>query len=108
MFVGTSDSNDPICAQDVAASARPHCAALLRMGHELRTPMNAIVGFTELLQRRAGFALDPVERRWLAMIQQAGQQAISVLDAYLAASQIECSQQERGPLMLRELIEACV
>jgi len=103
-----SSSISRSCTLDDTTRATLPCESLLRLSHELRTPMNAIIGFTQLLERRVAFALDPVERRWLTVIQQAGQLAISVLDEHLAASQPKCSRLERGPLMLSELIDACV
>jgi signal transduction histidine kinase len=78
------------------------------LSHELRTPMNAIVGFTQLLEARAGSALDPVQRHWLEVIKEAGRHVVSVLDECLAASQPQCSNPEHGPLMLSGLIDICV
>ena len=54
--------------------------------HELRTPMTAIIGFTELLLDREWDA--KTQRQWLKLIDKEGHRMASILDDLLNASHI--------------------
>lgn len=59
-----------------------------RLGHDLRTPLNAVLGFSQLLQAQLGGADMAAQRRHLAQIEQAGWQLLD---------QIERALGERAP-----------
>lgn len=50
------------------------------LGHDLRTPLNSVLGFTRLLLD-GGAARPAREREWLGLIEKAGQQLLSMLGA---------------------------
>jgi PAS domain S-box-containing protein len=67
---------------DAASQARGEF--LRRMNHELHTPLNAILGFAQLLGPRIGGADVDTQRRYLGHIEQAGWQLLELIDELLA------------------------
>ena len=65
------------------------------MNHQARTPLNAILGFTELLGSGRQGELNAAQRRYLANIDTAGRQLLS-----LVSDAIDLSQLENGTLVL--------
>jgi len=59
---------------------------LRRMNHELHTPLNAILGFAQLLGPRIGGADVDTQRRYLGHIEQAGWQLLRMIDEVLSLS----------------------
>ncbi len=59
-------------------------AFLSRMGHELRNPLNAILGYAQLLELSAGAADDPA-----GQIGRAGEHLLELVDEVLDVSQVE-------------------
>jgi PAS domain S-box-containing protein len=77
-------------AKEVAeAASRAKSTFLANMSHELRTPMNAIIGMTELAQRRAE---DPRLQDQLAKVSQASLHLLKVINDILDISKIEADQ----------------
>ncbi len=72
--------------------------------HELRTPMNAIMSCALLL---AQSKLDPVQRRTLGVLEDAGKQMLAVLNDLLDLSAINADKVriEREPMSLLRLLE---
>ena len=71
---------------DSAAKSR----FLASMSHELRTPLTAIMGFADLLQRRAG---DPGQRRaWPRQIWTSAQHLLTLLNDLLDLSKLEAGE----------------
>jgi len=64
---------------------------LSRVSHELRTPLNAVIGFSQLLLMRAD-ALPPDGRRQIALIQEAGQHLLALVDEVLQINRAEAGQ----------------
>ncbi|HTW33453.1 MAG TPA: HAMP domain-containing sensor histidine kinase [Rhizomicrobium sp.] len=70
---------------------------LSNMNHELRTPMNAILGFSELIMQKAfGGAIDKYAE-YAEIIHQSGRSLLSLIDDMLDLAKIE-----GGKLSLRE------
>jgi len=65
---------------------------LSRMSHELRNPLNAILGFTQLLQEDRTSPLTPAQRQRLGMLQAAGQRLLALVNDVLDLSRIEQNQ----------------
>lgn len=63
---------------------------LARMSHEMRTPLNVILGFGELLELDGD--LEGEEARHLERIMRAARHLISVIDEVLDLSQVEAGQ----------------
>lgn len=53
---------------------------LARLTHDLRTPVNVVVGFAGLLKEEAGDALSPRARDYLERIIAAGQEIEAALE----------------------------
>ncbi len=62
---------------------------LTRIGHGLRTPLNSVLGFSELLKMEAGTALSAEQRDWVDMIAGSGQQLLRLIEDALDIARIE-------------------
>lgn len=60
---------------------------LLNISHDIRTPMNAIIGFTEIALRQNP---DETVRRCLENISESSAQLMSIIDDMLTISRVEC------------------
>ncbi|HKD23039.1 MAG TPA: HAMP domain-containing sensor histidine kinase [Rhizomicrobium sp.] len=79
------------------AAGRTKSQFLSNMNHELRTPMNAILGFSELIMQKAfGGAVDKYAE-YAGIIHDSGQNLLRLIDDMLDLSKIE-----GGKLSLRE------
>jgi PAS domain S-box-containing protein len=70
-------------------------AFLAHFGHEIRTPLTAILGFTEVLHERLGH--DPQSAEALEAIQSAGSHLKMLLNDFLDLSKIESGKLELTP-----------
>lgn len=77
---------------------------LANMSHEVRTPMNAVLGFSELLTRTP---LNAGQRGYLTTLQQSAHTLLALLDNILDASRLEMSSVDvhAASFVLRELLE---
>jgi len=80
---------------------------LARMGHELRTPMNGVVGMTELIARSP---LSVTQARQLQTIRTSAQTLLQILNDLLDLSKAQAGKTELEtlPLDVNLLIEECV
>jgi PAS domain S-box-containing protein len=67
---------------------------LSRMSHEFRTPLNAIIGFGQLLSSTAGVQRDPDQRDNVQEILQAGEHLLALVNEVLDLSRIESGKLE--------------
>ncbi len=67
---------------------------LARWSHDLRTPLNAVLGFADLIEGRPGARLSDVQRGDLRRIRQAGQHLLRLVNDVLDITRIEASQVE--------------
>jgi signal transduction histidine kinase len=89
-------------------SDRLKSAFLVNLSHELRTPMNGIMGFTDLLQR--GVASKEQEKTYLSYIASSSKQLLKVLNDIIDISAIETKQLilKREPCNLHEIMSALI
>ena len=83
-------------------------AFLFNMSHDIRTPMNAILGFTQLAERSPG---DPkAVKEYLGKIQASGEGLLSILDKVLELSRIESGKTilEESPQEAGKVFDACM
>jgi signal transduction histidine kinase len=95
---------------DAAAVAR-RLDFLAKVSHEVRTPLNSILGFTELmLEERLGAIGNPRYRGYVEDIHQSGLYALSLLNDLLDISKIDAGKIDLDftAVELPELVEACV
>lgn len=64
---------------------------LSRLSHGMRAPLNAILGFTQLLDMTAAANMDDTTRRHLSHLHAAGQQLLHLLDQALDYTQLEAA-----------------
>ncbi len=100
-------------AEDLAAANRRLKAAgraqaefLAAMSHEICTPLNAIVGFSELLEASAGESLAPPQRQYLADLRQASEHLLALVSDLLDLAQVDAGRMEvhREPLAVEPLV----
>ena len=65
------------------AASLARTEALSRLSHDLRTPLNAVMGFAQLLQRRIGGGDLSEQQRHAALIEQAGWRLVRKIDELL-------------------------
>ena len=71
------------------AANRSKAAFLSAMSHEFRTPLNAITGFSELLQTARGEVLDAERMRQVQAISDAGRQMLHLVEGVIDLARIE-------------------
>ena len=110
----------PAAADSVAEAQSPswdpaHAARrldfLAKVSHEVRTPLNSILGFTELmLEERFGVIGNPRYKGYIEDIHQSGLYALSLLNDLLDISKIEAGKFELDftAVDALELVEECV
>jgi PAS domain S-box-containing protein len=73
------------------AANRAKSAFLATMSHEFRTPLNAVIGLSQLLER---MALPGRAQTFISHIKQAGEQLLALTDDVLDLSRIEAGEME--------------
>ncbi len=82
-------------AREIAVEAnRVKGKFLSSMSHEFRTPMNAILGFTQVLQMAPELAGNPRLKDRLTKIQESSQSLMALLDQIMDFSQLESTGDE--------------
>lgn len=76
--------------QRAEAGSKAKSAFLFAMSHDLRTPMNAIIGYTNLLESHWG---EPVCREYLAKLKEAGSFLLSLIGNVLEISRVESGKE---------------
>jgi signal transduction histidine kinase len=93
------DATERIRAEEARRQAESKSLLIATMNHEARTPLNAILGFTELLGSGRQGELNESQRRYVANIDTAGRQLLS-----LVSDAIDLSRMEGGTLVLSPAI----
>jgi PAS domain S-box-containing protein len=78
-----------ITSQSVVAAAQVRSNFPADMAHEVRTPMNAIIGFTDSLM---GDQISTAEKEYLQIIQNCGSSLIALINDILDFSKIEAGK----------------
>jgi len=78
--------------RQIQEATRHKSEYLARMSHDLRTPMNAIIGYTRILLRRLKGAIDDREYRNLANIRISADNLLSLINDILDLSKIEAGR----------------
>lgn len=75
--------------QAAELASRAKSEFLSRMSHEMRTPLNAVIGFTQLLQLRADHAAPALVSQYSQHILQAGQHLLALVNDVLDLQRVE-------------------
>ena len=88
----------------VEKNAAEQFAFMSRMGHELRTPMNAVIGLTDLLLQTS---LTNKQRGYIDAIQSSGNVLLDITDEILTIGRLEIGYLEirNQKFLLRDVIE---
>ncbi len=91
-------------AEAAEAGNKAKSAFLATMSHEIRSPLNGIIGMTDVL---VATDLDPAQAGHLAVIRQSGDLLLDVINDVLDFSKLESGHIEitRTPFALAEMIE---
>ena len=91
-------------ARDRADQAnRAKSAFLATMSHDLRTPLNGVLGFTELLMESR---LEPAQREYVGHVQTSGQLLLQLLNDILDLAKIEAGALELEAIEI-DVAEVC-
>lgn len=93
--------------EDAEAANRAKSDFLALLSHEFRTPLQAIFGYTELLEREIHGPLTNAQRRDLQRIQQSQQLLLGLITAILDFARIESGQaieMHLAPTTLNEIL----
>ena len=95
--------------RQIEETTRNKSQFLRRMSHDLRSPMNAIIGYTRLLRRRLADRVDEREARNLANIETSSTNLLNLINDILDLSRIEAGRIEviRQPVDVRDLAQEC-
>ena len=74
------------------AAARAQGAFLERMSHEFRTPLNSIIGFTNVIGRNTAGTLSAKDLGYLDRVRTNGAQLLELVDKILSLSKIEAGE----------------
>lgn len=85
---------------DLERALRVKEELLTRVSHEFRTPLNFILGFSDLLQRETAGPLTPTQARYLDRIRLGGQHLLDLVNDLL---QITASEASRAHFRLEEM-----
>jgi len=93
--------------EEAEASLRAQRAFVATMSHEVRTPLNAILGVSELL---AQTPLAPDQRRYVEIARQCGRALQGLLDNALELSRLESGSVEvpHEPFDLESVLDECL
>jgi len=78
--------------EDAEAANRVKSDFLALLSHEFRTPLQAVFGYTELLDREIHGPLNDTQRRYLQRIQQSQQHLLGVINTVLDFAKLESGQ----------------
>ncbi len=95
--------------QAAAAASRAKTEFLSRMSHEMRTPLNAVLGFGQLLAQR-GTVDQALLQRYTGHILHAGRHLLSLVDDVLDLQQVEEGRLQLAPepIALGEAVAAAL
>ena len=107
----TNGASPPIEPVKLDADASSRLEFLAKVSHEVRTPLNSIIGFAELMaQERFGPIGNARYKGYVDDIHQSGLYALSLLNDLLDISKIEAGKFELNftAVEVPELVEDCV
>ncbi len=104
------DTTDRKTALDAQRASRAKTEFLSRMSHEVRTPLNAMLGFTELLISDVEDGLSQRQRERLGLVMSAARHLQALVDDVMEVSLIEAGQLQMNvaPVALPPLLDSAL
>ena len=95
--------------QQIQENTRRKSDFLARMSHDLRTPMNAIIGYTRILLRRLRDTIEPRQLRNLENIDTSAHNLLNLINEILDLSRVEAGRIDvhPQPVDLQQLVVEC-
>ena len=75
------------------------------VSHDLRAPLRHVVGYTELLQKRAASSLDETSHRYMVTIRDSARRMGILIDDLLAFSRVGRVEMQMAPVSLEQLVK---
>jgi PAS domain S-box-containing protein len=99
-----------VCALEAEASVRAKSDFLASMNHELTTPLNFIIGFSEVLLDEAAGTLSDRQRNYLTRILSGGHRLNALLNDILDLSRIDAGRTvvSPTPIIMDDFLKKCL
>jgi len=96
--------------QEIQETTQTKSDFLARMSHDLRTPMNAIIGYTHILLRQLRDTIEPRQLRNLENIDTSAHNLLTLINEILDLSRVEAGRidVQPQPVDLQQLAVECV
>jgi cell cycle sensor histidine kinase DivJ len=78
--------------RDAAGAKAARADLLAKVGHELRPPLNAIIGYSDILMGKGGSGLAETRQGYAEIIHRSGEHMLGTVDAALDLSSIEAGR----------------
>ena len=101
-------SDSAIAAREVAEKANQSKAHFVAtISHELRTPMNAVLGYTQLLADELYGPVTPAQKDHLGRVTQSGKHLLGLIEQLLGYARIEAGEEvvRATPVLLSDIVE---
>jgi signal transduction histidine kinase len=101
-------SETAVAARAVAESANQSKAHFVAtISHELRTPMNAVLGYTQLIADEQFGPVTPLQKDHLGRVTRSGKHLLGLIEQLLGYARIEAGVEvvHATPVLLTELVE---
>jgi signal transduction histidine kinase/DNA-binding response OmpR family regulator len=82
---------------ELARASQVKSEFLARMSHDLRTPLNAVIGFADLLFTGQAGSLDDKQQRYLGHIANAGRHLLTLINDIMDLTRVEAGKLEIHP-----------
>jgi len=87
-----TDISDRIQAKRAREDSESRARVAAMMNHEVRTPLNSVLGFAELLNMERVGPLNPTQKRYLSNIETAGRHLLSLINESLDLAKLAAGQ----------------
>jgi signal transduction histidine kinase len=90
---------------EIANQSKAHFVATI--SHELRTPMNAVMGYTQLVADELYGPVTPAQREHLGRVTKSGKHLLGLIEQLLGYARIEAGEEvvHATPVLLTEIVE---
>ena len=96
--------------EQAEAANRSKARFVATISHELRTPISAVLGYTELLAEEISGPISDIQREHLGRVRASGTHLMGLIDDLLGYARIEAGEEHihREPMLLPDMVERSV